>query len=351
MPTIPNLNPRILFNWIKWGLAALFVLVLSLKSIVSTGTTEVGVRTVKWSLFGKSGVENKVYQPGATYFFLPVFNEWETFDARLQIVEMTASTGKGESHSADDIPFKTRDGNDIRIDVIFTYRVDPQRAPFIRQFVAKDMVELKEKVFRTVARSKPRDYLGEYSTEEFYHAENRNKAAENAKVGLQAILGEYGIIVENVALMDYRFNADYQMIITNKKIADTKTKTLISERDSAVEMNKKLLQDAAGEVNKLVAKADGEYQEAVLGADAYFQQQTNLATATIAEGTAEAASIKKMRQAMTNEGGLIQVKIAIADSLRGKRIIMIPTGNANSFNLQTLDLNDILKQIGLTKPK
>ena len=83
-----------------------------------------------------------------------------------------------------------------------------------------------------------------------------------------------------------------------------------------------------------------------MGADAYFQQQTNLAAATIAEGTAEAASIMKMREAMMNEGGLIQVKMAIADSLRGKRIVMIPTGNANSFNLQTLDLNDILKTAG-----
>jgi regulator of protease activity HflC (stomatin/prohibitin superfamily) len=345
------MNAKILLNWIKWTLAVLVLGIISSKSIHSTGTTEVGVRTIKWSLFGKSGVENKVYQPGATYFFLPVFNEWETFDARLQIVEMTATPGKAGLHSVDDIPFKTKDGNDIRIDVIFTYRVDPQRAPFIRQFVAKDMLELKEKVFRTVARSKPRDYLGEYSTEEFYHAENRNKAAEKAKNGLQTILSEYGLIVENVALMDYRFNADYQMIITNKKIADTKTKTLISEKDSTVEMNKKLLQDAQAEVNKLIAQANGQYQEAVLGADAYFQQQTNLAAATIAEGTAEAASITKMREAMMNEGGLIQVKMAIADSLRSKRIVMIPTGNANSFNLQTLDLNDILRQLGVTKPK
>jgi hypothetical protein len=95
--------------------------------------------------------------------------------------------------------------------------IDPQRVPYIRQYVAADMVELKEKVFRTVARSKPRDYLGAYSTEQFYHAENRNKAAEAAKQGLQAILGEYGIIVENVALMDYRFNPDYQKIITDKR--------------------------------------------------------------------------------------------------------------------------------------
>jgi hypothetical protein len=59
----------------------------------------------------------------------------------------------------------------------------------------------------------------------------------------------------------------------------------------------------------------------------------------------------KMRQAMNNEGGLIQVKMAIADSLRGKRIVMIPMGTANAFNLQTLDLNDILRQAGLAKPK
>src|SRR6266498_447798 len=118
-------------------------------------------------------------------------------------VRRTPASCRNDRHdrqTGDDIPFKTKDGNDIRIDVIFTYRVDPQRAPYIRQFVAKDMLELKEKVFRTVARSKPRDYLGEYSTEQFYHAENRNKAAENARKGLQEILTEYGIIVENVAL-------------------------------------------------------------------------------------------------------------------------------------------------------
>lgn len=345
------MNAKIIINWLKWGLLGLALVILSIKSVHSTGTTEVGVRTVKWSLFGKSGVEDRVYQPGATYFFLPVFNEWETFDARLQIVEMTATSGKGDRNGLDDIPFKTKDGNDIRIDIIFTYRVDPLRAPYIRQYVASDMDELKEKVFRTVARSKPRDYLGEYSTEEFYHAENRNKAAEAAKKGLQAILSEYGIILENIALMDYRFNADYQKIITNKKIADTKTKTLISERESTIEMNKKLLQDAQAEVNKLIAQVDGEYQEAVLSADAYFQQQTNIAAAVIVEGSAEAASIQKMREAMQNEGGLIQVKMAIADNLKGKRIIMLPTGSANSINLQSLDLNDVLRQLGALKSK
>jgi hypothetical protein len=55
--------------------------------------------------------------------------------------------------------------------------------------------------------------------------------------------------------------------------------------------------------------------------------------------------------AMRNDGGLIQVKMAIADSLRNKRVVMIPTGSANSFNLQSLDRNDLLRQLGVTKPK
>ena len=58
-----------------------------------------------------------------------------------------------------------------------------------------------------------------------------------------------------------------------------------------------------------------------------------------------------MREAMNNAGGVIQVKMAIADSLKGKRIMMVPIGNANAFNLQTLDLNDILRQAGLSRSK
>ena len=37
----------------------------------STGETEVGVRTKKFSLIGDKGVEQKAYEAGSTYFFLP----------------------------------------------------------------------------------------------------------------------------------------------------------------------------------------------------------------------------------------------------------------------------------------
>src|SRR4051794_20882754 len=140
--------------WIS--LSLLVFLFLSFASYHATDSTEVGVRTVKW--LGKRGVENQVYQPGSAYFFLPVINGWDTFDTRLQV---------GETKGPTELTFKTRHGNDLFVDVSFSYRIEPQKAPYIRQFVAQGDVELREKVFNTVARSRTRDFLGALSTDEF----------------------------------------------------------------------------------------------------------------------------------------------------------------------------------------
>src|ERR1044071_8355857 len=108
---------------ILWvGIALLTLLLLSFSSYHSTDSTEVGVRTVKW--LGKRGVEDKVYQPGSAYFFLPVFSDWNTYDTRLQVLEI-----KGPSQ----LTIKTRDGNDLYVDLTFSYRIDPSKVPYIRQ--------------------------------------------------------------------------------------------------------------------------------------------------------------------------------------------------------------------------
>ena len=121
----------------------------------TTGDTEVGVRTVKFSLFGNQGVEDRVYAPGSTYFFLPFVNDWHTFDTKLQNLEMNIQSHRGDRRGKDDLLFKTIDGNDISLDVIIAYRIDPQKAPHILQFVATSDQMLREKIVRTVARSKP----------------------------------------------------------------------------------------------------------------------------------------------------------------------------------------------------
>ena len=85
-----------------------------------TGPTEVGVRTVKLGILSKKGVEEKVYAPGTTHWFVPFFTDWHTFDTRLHNLEMTGALERGDRAHRDDLLFKTIDGNDISLDVIIS---------------------------------------------------------------------------------------------------------------------------------------------------------------------------------------------------------------------------------------
>jgi len=318
----------------------------------TTGATEVGVRTVKLGLFMPKGVEDRAYAPGSTYFFLPFVNDWHTFDTKLVNLEMTFGGNRADRKGRDDLLFKTIDGNDIGLDVIIAYRIDPAKAPSILQNVARNNATLKEKVVRTVARSKPRDIFGELKTEEFYVAERREAKARNAKQVLQEMLGPMGIIVERVLTKDYRFNPEYQKAIEGKKVADQNVEKNRSAQRAAQEEYKRKIEDAKGEVNKMVADVDGEFLRAKIQADAYYAKQVLVAQAITAEGLAEAEGIRKMNKALTGTGGEALVKLRIAEALQGKRFWLLPTSEGG-LNLKTTDINKLIDTMGvraLAKP-
>jgi len=327
---------------------AIFLLLLGVFSFYphTTGPTEVGVRIIKWSLFAKKGVQDRVYEPGALYFFPLVLNDWSTFDTKLQNVEMTHDPARGDKQYRDDLLFKTIDGNDISLDVIISYRIDPQKAPFIVQYVAADDFELKDKVVRTVARSRPRDVFGELKTEEFYVSDKRDEKAELAKKALNDLLGPYGIIVERVSTKDYRFNPAYQRAIEDKKVADQVAEQNKSATKAAQEEYLKKLEDAKGEVNKMVAEADGRFRQAQIEADAYYEKQGRIASATEAEGVAEAKGITELNKALAGSGGEVMVKLKIAEALEGKRILLLPLAGS-TMDIKTTNINQLLETYGI----
>lgn len=312
----------------------------------TTGETEVGVRIKKITLFGKKGVEDKIYAPGSTYIFLPIITDWHTFDTKLQNMEMTIARGRGDRRSKDDLLFKTIDGNDISLDVIIAYRIDPDKAPMIVQNVAVNNVELREKIVRTIGRSKPRDIFGELKTEEFYVAEKREAQAQRAKEILQEIFSPMGIIIEKVLTKDYRFNPAYQKAIEDKKIADQKMEKNRSAQHAALEEYKRKIEEAKGEVNKMIADIDGEYMKAKIEVDAYYEKQKLLAEAIKAEGIAEAKGIREMNQAMASTGGEALIKLRIADALQGKKIVVLPVSEGG-MNLKTTNINDLIRIMGV----
>lgn len=319
-----------------------------------TGPTEVGVRTVKWSLLGKKGVEERVYAPGTTHWFVPFFTDWHTFDTRLQNLEMTAGGAYGDRVVRDDLLFKTVDGNDISLDVIISYKIVPEAAPTILQNVATSDVELRENIVRTITRSKPRDIFGELNTEEFYIAEKRTEQSEQVRVVLNEILKPYGVEVTQVGTRDYRFNPAYQAAIEEKKVADQEVEKLKSETRATVENFLTEVEKAKAENGKLEEEANGEYRRAVIEADAYYEQQKSLAQAILAEAKAEAEGIREMNAALSGSGGEMMVKLKIAEALKDKRMIMLPSGGEGGLDVRSTNVNQLLQTLGLqqlTQPR
>jgi len=310
-----------------------------------TGETEVGVRTRKIALTGK-GVEDKAYPPGGTYIFLPFINDWHTFDTKLQNLEMVFDHRRGDRRTRDDLLFKTIDGNDISLDVIIAYRIDAQKAPYILQNVAVDNRTLRDKIVRTVARSKPRDIFGELTTEEFYVADKRELQSKRAKDVLQEMLGPMGIVVEKVLTKDYRFNKEYQKAIEDKKVADQQVQKNKSAQHAALEEYKRKLEEAKGEVNKMIADADGVFRKAKIEADVYYEKQKLLAEAIRAEGIAEAKGIQEMNKALAGAGGEAMVKLRIAEAMQDKKIILLPVSEGG-MNLKTTDINQLIQTMGV----
>jgi regulator of protease activity HflC (stomatin/prohibitin superfamily) len=326
--------------------AMVFLQTLSGCVFYSTDSTEVGVRTRKFTLVGKKGVEDKVYAPGSTYVFLPFINDWHTYDTKLQNLEMVFDRSRGDRRTRDDLLFKTIDGNDISLDVIIAYRLDADQAPYILKNVAEDDRTLREKIVRTIARSKPRDIFGELTTEEFYVADKREAQSQRAKEVLQEMLGPLGVVVEKVLTKDYRFNKEYQKAIEDKKVADQQVQKNKSAQHAALEEYKRKLEEAKGEVNKMIADADGTYRKAKIEADVYYEKQQLLAEAIKAEGVAEAKGIREMNNALAGSGGEAFVKLRIAEALQGKQIVLLPVSEGG-MNLKTTDINKLIGTMGI----
>ncbi len=331
------------------GVAGLAAVVLGLGSFHRTGTNEVGVRTRKLGF--KKGVDAEAYQPGSTYMFLPFVNTWDTFDTKLQVVEMTGEAGKGDRVGNDELEFFTKDGNPINLDLIVSYQIIPDKAPYIRQFVAEDMDELKNKVVRGIARARSRDAFGVLETQQFYDATQREQAAEKAKTYLNEILNEeFGVKVVAVSPKDYRFDDRYSSEIELKKLAEETTKQLDNKYASQTEKNAMLLNQAIAYQNEQEKLADGEYNRAVIDADAYYTEQSNLADAILTEGKNQAETITKLREAMASEGGDTLVKMEMIRSLQGKEIKMLPYSTGAAGNqLMVGDMNEFAEQAGIFK--
>lgn len=306
----------------------------------TTAATEVGVR------FSKITRTTEIAQPGATYFFAPIVNDWAVFDVSTQNLIMTRKAEDRDRKEKDDLRFKTRDGNDIETDVTVRWRIEPSKAAVIWQQTAPSTKLLKERVVRPQARTYIRDVLNRLDSEEYYNPDLRFRAANDATKLLAAHLQPFGIVVEQVILGDFSFKPDYQTLINRRKEAEKNAEKLEAQILATLESNKANLQQKIAELTEQLTRAQGELQQAKTAADAYLVRRHQEAQAVLAEKTAVAEGVRKERAALNGSAGDAYVSLQLIDALQKKEIRQIPKlPNGNVI----IDGNKLMEQLGIIR--
>lgn len=326
-------------------MAAVLAMVALTGCTASTESTEVGVRTVNLTLIGSRGVVKEIYPQGGTYFFFRPLSQWHVFDVGLQNLEMLREQSEGSRSGDDSLRFKTIDGNDISVNVTVAWSIEPSSAPYVLQFVGGSTPEVEDKLVRPVSRTIVRDVLNQLTSEEYYQADRRFHTAELARTRLNRILSQEGIQVEQVLLGEHKFNATYEQIIRDKKVAEQEAARLGSETEAAGEERKRDLERAKGTVSKAIEEAKGEAQKRTLEADAIYFERQRQAEAILAEKRARAEGLTAQARALAGSGGKAMVKLKVAESLKGKDIVFLPAGGG--MDLRRTDVNALLEAYGV----
>src|SRR5207244_11886276 len=96
----------------------------------------------------------------------------------------------------------------------------------------------------------------------------------------------YGVIVEQVILVEFAFKSKYQNLINQRKEAEKQAEKLEAEILATREANQANLQSKIAELTQLLTAANGQLAQARKTADAYLVQKQQAAQATTIEKTA-----------------------------------------------------------------
>jgi regulator of protease activity HflC (stomatin/prohibitin superfamily) len=301
-----------------------------------TSSTEVGVRTSLFGVIEKRGAQ-QTYSPGGVYLVLPVVNAWATLPVSQQNLLMNANSQEGDRPVPDDITFKTKDGNNVYIDVNLMWRIDPRKAGHVVAEVGQTVDEIKERVLRPISRSVIRDVFNEITSEEYYQVTIKNRLAAQAQEQLAKDLEPHGLIVDMLQVQQHRFDSEYQAAINAQKQAEADVQTLIEQQKNMAVEKKSELEAKRGEWNRQVEDAAGEAGRIRNEADAYYQTKTNEAKAILAQAQAEADGVRKEAEALARMGGESYVKMQVAQQLSRKKMLLVP-----GTNVSTMDVNQMV---------
>ncbi len=303
------------------------------------------------------GIKKTVYSPKQKVFLMP----WDTlyhFDTGLQTLSWGAK-GEGDNQTTEDsVHTRAIDGNEVLLSMTVTYRVIPEKLPYIVQRVGAS-AETIRKLITFVSRADIRTHMNYLHTNEVQLFEARQRRVEQVKSFMNERLQPEGIEVVDVIFdkalfyrekLDGTLDTSYQDQINETEQTSQKTEQERNRSKTVEEEMKQKFAEAEGAFFKVSEQADGILRQAEQRAQAKYEARVKDAERIHTVGLLEVEGMKKELEALSGPGGRALLRKEIAQALierDPKFVVLNPSGGSGEVSVNKLDTNALVQQLGI----
>ncbi len=242
----PNMTPGQIWKAVIGSIVGLFILLVIVDGLVDV---KPGYAAVIFDR-GRGVLEEPLTE--GLHLKIPFWQEATQFQTKKQEFTMA-----GEYAGIDDIDAvrgRSKDGQDVVIDVTVTYQISPEDTPFLRlQFINES--GYKSNIVYPAARSVVYDAIGKFNALELI-SDKRTDFTEFIADSLQQVYGDNSIQFREVFVRKITFSPEFASAIEEKQIAEQRIKTAENRKLEAEELKQKTIIEAEAEAESISLKGE-----------------------------------------------------------------------------------------------
>lgn len=249
-----------------------------------------------------------------THIIIPGVQEYTIYPIEQQNLSMQGSATGSDAQGA--VIGRTRDGQEIRLDLTVLYSIDPAQANKVHERWRNNY---QAQFLVPTVRGFSRDEVSRYTAVEIY-SESRDALAQGIQEKLATAMLQEGLILSDLLLRNITFSEQFSQSIENAQIA---------QQDA--ERARLVVQQRQQEAAQARAVAEGERDAAITRAEGDAQ-------AIILRAQAEAEALRLVSQQIAANPALIQYQYiqTLADNIR---LALVPSNTPFLFDFESVTAN------------
>jgi regulator of protease activity HflC (stomatin/prohibitin superfamily) len=270
--------------------------------------------------------------PGV-HVVVPVVNVPIKYSTETRNYTMSKTANEGGVAGDDSVQVRTRDGQQVYIDISVLYSIDPVKANLVH---IRYQNRFEADFIRPTVRAAVRDVVSGYNVEDLY-GEKRTEIQIKTHDSVAPKFPENGLVLKDLLLRNITFSDEFIKAVEQKQVAQQQAEQAKQEAERARTI-------AKGQADAAVTSAKGE-------AEANVARASGEAQAIELRAAADAKALSLINEQISKNPALVQWRY-IEKLAQNVSLILIPNNSPFLFDPATLANqagNNVLKP-GNTQP-